>query len=43
MPRTLCRRPRAEFEYCRVIEVEREAPDLVRVDFSGSASFGFDP
>lgn len=33
----------AEFEYCRVIEVEREAPNCVRVDFEGSASFGFDP
>jgi hypothetical protein len=33
----------AEFEYCRVIETERERPDLVRVDFDGAASFGFDP
>jgi hypothetical protein len=33
----------AEFEYCRVIDYERERPDLVRVDFSESASFGFDP
>lgn len=33
----------AEFEYFRVIGVEREAPDCVRVDFEGADSFGFDP
>jgi len=33
----------AEFEFARVVKVERESPNCVRIDFENFPSWGFAP